>query len=230
MGCELPEHLRQYYLDVMGIDSWQLQQADATAIVEESVEHQSSQSLDAVNDTATGVDSWSELEHAVAACEECEALCQSRTQTIFGVGNRMADVMVIGEAPGADEDNLGEPFVGPAGQLLNAMLKAIQLQRQEVFTANVIKCRTPEDRDPLALETENCNAYLRQQISLIQPKVILAVGRVAAQALLVTDTAVGKLRGQSHQFDGIPVIVTYHPAYLLRKPSEKERRGKIFCR
>ena len=127
MGCELPEHLRQYYLDVMGIDSWQLQQADAAAIVEEPVEHQSSQSLDVVNDTTTGVDSWSDLEHAVAACEKCEPLCQSRTQTIFGVGNRMADVMVIGEAPGADEDNLGEPFVGPAGQLLNAMLKAIQL-------------------------------------------------------------------------------------------------------
>lgn len=217
MGCELPEHLRQYYLDAMGIVCWQEQENFSVTEIEEP------QTADSESMPNADSEQWLALEQAVAGCEKCDALCQSRTQTVFGVGNRQANLLVIGEAPGAEEDKQGEPFVGRAGQLLNAMLKAIGLERDEVFIANILKCRPPNNRDPLPQETENCSAYLRQQISLLQPKAILVVGRIAAQSLLATDTAIGKLRGKQYSYEGVPVIVTYHPAYLLRKPSEKRK-------
>jgi DNA polymerase len=133
--------------------------------------------------------------------------------------------MVVGEAPGADEDEQGEPFVGRAGQLLNSMLKAMGLQREQVFIANVMKCRPPQNRDPLPNEAACCKPYLQRQIELVNPKLILCVGRIAAQNLLNTDTPIGKLRGQIHRLGEAqrPVVVTYHPAYLLRSPGEKRR-------
>jgi DNA polymerase len=149
---------------------------------------------------------------------------------VFGVGNRQADVLVIGEAPGKDEDAQGEPFVGRAGQLLNAMLNAIDLKREQVFIANILKCRPPNNRDPSSEEAQNCSAYLQQQIALLQPKAIFVVGRIAAQNLLASELAIGKMRGQDYSFNGIPVIVTYHPAYLLRKPSEKRKSWQDLLR
>ncbi|HLA75794.1 MAG TPA: uracil-DNA glycosylase [Gammaproteobacteria bacterium] len=167
---------------------------------------------------------WQALERAVSVCTRCR-LHETRTQTVFGVGNRRADWMVIGEAPGAEEDRQGEPFVGRAGQLLNAMLKAIGLAREEVYIANILKSRPPHNRDPLPDEVAACEPYLLRQIELVQPKIILAVGRIAAQNLLKTDTKIGLLRGKRHTYPGtaIPLVVTYHPAYLLRAPAEKRK-------
>jgi uracil-DNA glycosylase len=169
-------------------------------------------------------DAWSVLAAEVKDCTKC-ALSASRTQTVFGVGNREAELMVIGEAPGADEDRQGEPFVGRAGQLLNAMLRALRMPREQVFIANVLKCRPPGNRDPLPEEVACCLGYLQRQVALVKPKLLLAVGRIAAQNLLATDTPIGKLRGQLHRFgdQSTPLVVTYHPAYLLRSPGEKRR-------
>lgn len=164
------------------------------------------------------------LRAEVAACTRC-ALSETRTRTVFGVGDRKAACMVIGEAPGADEDRLGEPFVGRAGRLLNEMLRAIGLARETVYIANIIKCRPPRNRDPQPVEVAACTPYLHAQIERIAPRVILAVGRVAAQDLLGTTEALSRLRGREHRFPGteLPVLVTYHPAYLLRSPREKRR-------
>ncbi len=163
---------------------------------------------------------WPELQVAVPSCTACE-LHKTRTQTVFGVGDHAAEWMIIGEAPGADEDQQGEPFVGRAGQLLNNMLRALGLQREQVFIANILKCRPPENRNPQPEEIVRCEAFLQRQVALVKPKVILAVGGVAAHNLLKVDTAVSKLRGQVHHYGETPLVVTYHPAYLLRKPSEK---------
>jgi len=165
---------------------------------------------------------WETLADAVRNCRLC-GLCETRTQTVFGVGNRGARLMVIGEAPGADEDRQGEPFVGRAGILLNAMLRAAGFERGEVYIANLMKCRPPQNRDPTDEEAGRCLPYLQRQIELVDPEAILCVGRIAAHRLLDTDTPIGKLRGRVHQLDGRPVIVTYHPAYLLRSPSEKRK-------
>lgn len=166
---------------------------------------------------------WEELESAVKNCTLCP-LHQTRTQGVFGVGNRNAQWMVIGEAPGADEDRQGEPFVGRAGQLLTTMLKAIGLKREQVFIANILKSRPPNNRDPKPEEVRACLPYLFRQIELVNPRLILCVGRIAAQTLLETDTAIGKMRGQLHRIAGNrPMIVTYHPAYLLRSPGEKRK-------
>lgn len=166
---------------------------------------------------------WEELVRTVQACTLCP-LHASRTQAVFGVGNRSAQWMVIGEAPGADEDRQGEPFVGRAGQLLNSMLKAIGFARSDVFIANILKSRPPNNRDPRPEEVQACIPYLFRQIELIDPKLILCVGRIAAQTLLQTDTPIGKLRGKLHRIaGGRPMIVTYHPAYLLRSPGEKRK-------
>jgi DNA polymerase len=167
---------------------------------------------------------WDALEQAVRTCERC-SLHKTRTNTVFGVGNRNSEWMVIGEAPGADEDRQGEPFVGRAGQLLNSMLKALGHPREQVFIANILKCRPPGNRDPQPQEAECCTPYLSRQIELINPRIILCVGRIAAQTLLETDTPIGKLRGKVHTW-GVrkrPVVVTYHPAYLLRSPGEKRK-------
>jgi DNA polymerase len=221
----------------MGIISWQLQNltdaADSAVLKQQpDVPEQESVSTPVATqqpaaalpaESADVEARWKRLEQAVGSCEKCEALCASRTQTVFGVGNHQAELFVIGEAPGRDEDQQGEPFVGRAGQLLNAMLKAIGLQREQVFIANILKCRPPDNRDPRPQEAANCSEFLRTQIDLVQPKVILVVGRIAAQNLLATQQAIGKLRGRQHSYNGTPVIVTYHPAYLLRKPSEKRK-------
>ena len=167
---------------------------------------------------------WEPLADEVRACTQC-GLHAGRTQTVFGVGNRHAELLVVGEAPGAEEDRQGEPFVGRAGQLLNSMLRAMRAPRQTVYIANVLKCRPPGNRDPAPDEVRCCLPYLQRQIDLIAPVLMLAVGRIAAQSLLATDTPIGKLRGAVHRFGtrGTPLIVTYHPAYLLRSPSEKRK-------
>jgi uracil-DNA glycosylase family 4 len=165
---------------------------------------------------------WDELASEVATCTACP-LHQGRTQTVFGVGNRAAEWMFIGEAPGEQEDLQGEPFVGRAGQLLNEMIRAIGLRREDVYIANVLKCRPPKNRDPAPEEAAACEGYLKAQLALVKPKIILAVGRIAAQNLLKTATPIGKLRGQVHDYEQTPLVVTYHPAYLLRSQTEKRR-------
>ncbi len=165
---------------------------------------------------------WDGLAAVVAGCRAC-GLCETRTQTVFGVGDRHARLMVIGEAPGAEEDRQGEPFVGRAGQLLDRMLEAIGLSREQVYIANVLKCRPPGNRDPRAEEVVACRGWLDRQIALVQPELILAVGGVAAKNLLETDEAVGRLRRRVHHYRETPLRVTYHPAYLLRRPEEKAK-------
>jgi uracil-DNA glycosylase family 4 len=171
---------------------------------------------------AADVAGWDELAEAVRGCRLC-GLCETRTQTVFGVGNRSARLMVVGEAPGAEEDRQGEPFVGRAGLLLNAMLRAAGFERRDVYIANVLKCRPPHNRDPSDEEAGRCLPYLRRQIELVDPDVILCVGRIAAQRLLGTDQPIGRLRGRVHDLGGVPVVATYHPAYLLRSPGEKRK-------
>lgn len=165
---------------------------------------------------------WKGLKIRVAECEAC-GLQKSRTKTVFGVGDQTADLMVIGEAPGADEDRKGEPFVGRAGQLLNGMLKAMGLSREQVFIANILKCRPPDNRDPRSDEVQKCEPFLQRQVALVKPKVILAVGRVAAHNLLKSDETLGRMRGKKFSYNGIPVVVSYHPAYLLRSPEQKAK-------
>ncbi|MFC4251905.1 uracil-DNA glycosylase [Sinimarinibacterium flocculans] len=173
---------------------------------------------------------WSGLRATVKDCQACK-LCATRTQTVFGVGSETSPLMVVGEGPGADEDAQGEPFVGRAGKLLDEMLKAIGRSRkqaapeQAVFIANVVKCRPPGNRDPEADEVEACRPYLDRQIELVKPKLIVALGRVAAQRLLATDAPLSRLRGPLHRYGPTqtPVFVTYHPAYLLRSPREKAK-------
>jgi len=167
---------------------------------------------------------WETVKAEVLTCTRC-SLHSTRTQGVFGVGNRRAEWLVIGEAPGAEEDRRGEPFVGRAGQLLNAMLAAIGLPREQVFIANVLKSRPPNNRDPKPDEVAACLPYLMRQIALLQPRLMLAVGRIAAQNLLATDVPLGRLRGQLHSFGELntPLIVTYHPAYLLRTPADKRK-------
>jgi DNA polymerase len=166
---------------------------------------------------------WEPLQEQVRSCRRC-GLCESRTQTVFGVGDHGAQLMVVGEAPGADEDRQGEPFVGRAGQLLNSMLRAAGFHREQVYIANILKCRPPNNRDPQPAEVAECLPYLHRQIELVGPRLILCVGRIAAQNLLATDTPIGRLRGCVHRLPaGQPVVVTYHPAYLLRSPGEKRK-------
>jgi DNA polymerase len=197
-------------LDEMGIDVW-VRQKPVT-------------SDRAPRASAPVSPDWERLRAEVAACTRC-ALHRTRTQTVFGVGDTAARWMIIGEAPGADEDRQGEPFVGAAGQLLNEMLRAVGLARTDVFIANILKCRPPENRDPNPTEVSACADYLAQQVRLIAPQLILAVGRIAAQSLLCQDVPVGRLRGRPHAYGptGIPLIVTYHPAYLLRSPGQKRK-------
>ena len=216
MALTSKQHSEQLaYLTTMGIPLWAPQS-------QELVSTHTRQNLD--NSEATDSLSWSELQAQVETCAACE-LHKTRTNVVFGVGNQQADLLIIGEAPGADEDKQGEPFVGRAGQLLNAMLQSIGFARHSVYIANILKCRPPNNRDPKPEEAEQCAGYLYQQIRLLQPKVIVAVGRIAAQRLLKTDTALGKLRGRVHQLPETqtPFIVTYHPAYLLRSPLDKRK-------
>ena len=166
---------------------------------------------------------WIEIKQAVPACTAC-GLHKSRTQTVLGVGDENADWMLIGEAPGAEEDRLGEPFVGQAGKLLDNMLASIGLRRGEnVYIANVLKCRPPGNRNPEPGEVEKCTPFLKQQIALIRPKLIVAMGRFAAQTLLASDATIASLRGRVYRYEGVPLIVTYHPAYLLRTLPDKAK-------
>lgn len=207
----------QYYLQTMGIDVFQLKDSPESKI-EAYPDLKTTSVEQAVHDD------WKILRKEVAHCIQCE-LHKGRTQTVFGTGDVNADWMIIGEAPGAEEDRQGAPFVGRAGKLLTAMLNAMGLMRDEVFIANILKCRPPNNRDPRPEEVRQCETYLKRQITLIAPKIIIAVGRVAAQNLLKVDTPIGKMRGVRYEYPGtnIPVVVTYHPAYLLRSPREKRK-------
>ena len=208
------EHQRQAYLRALGIDVWKPR--DATDADEP---HQSA---------VTGGMDWSELRDCVATCTQC-SLAASRTNTVFGVGNPDADWLIIGEAPGAEEDRRGEPFVGRAGKLLDEMLRAIGESRDTVFIANILKCRPPNNRDPKPEEASACRQYLDRQIELVRPKIILAVGKIAAQNLLASNEPVGRMRGRVHHLGGTPLVVTYHPAYLLRSPSQKNKSWSDLC-
>jgi len=193
----------------------------------ENVPHPPEPLLGALPATApppvAGLD-WEALQTRVAGCVACAELAPRRAQTVFGVGDPEADWLFIGEAPGAEEDRLGEPFVGRAGQLLDNMLAALDLARGEnVYIANILKCRPPGNRDPRTEEAAACRPFLDRQIALIAPRVVVALGRVAAQALLDTDAPLGRLRGAAHAYGGIPLVVTYHPAYLLRSPADKAK-------
>ena len=210
------EHRRRAYLEALGIDVWVPN--DLAAPAEENLPIQAD---------ANALD-WAQLRDAVSTCTRCP-LSESRTQTVFGVGNEAADWLIVGEAPGAEEDRRGEPFVGPAGKMLDEMLRAAGQSREQVFIANILKCRPPNNRDPHAEEAQACRGYLERQIALINPRIILAVGRIAAQALLATDTPVGQLRGKLHHLGDIPLVVTYHPAYLLRSPTQKRKSWDDLC-
>jgi uracil-DNA glycosylase len=183
----------------------------------------------AMKPLADGVErmDWAALQETAAACQACD-LCAQRKKSVFGVGNVQANWMVIGEAPGEEEDAQGEPFVGQSGQLLDNMLKAVGLSRKAqgdagVYIANAIKCRPPGNHNPSAQELATCAPYLARQVALVQPKIILLMGRFAVQSVLQTTEPLGKLRGQVHTHQGVPVVVTYHPAYLLRNPADKAK-------
>ena len=176
---------------------------------------------------------WPALREAVAGCQAC-GLCKSRRNTVFGVGDMQADWMIVGEAPGENEDRQGEPFVGAAGQLLDNMLRAVGRSRegegaQGTYIANVLKCRPPANRNPLPEEVAKCEPYLVRQVELVKPRVIVAMGRFAVQSLLKTTEPIGRLRGRVHRYEGVPVIVTYHPAYLLRTPGDKGKAWADLC-
>ena len=183
---------------------------------------------------------WDELKAAVAGCQAC-GLCATRTQTVFGVGSAQSQWLVVGEAPGEQEDLKGEPFVGAAGRLLDQMLQALHLTRklpapgetllpaQQVYIANTLKCRPPGNRNPQAEELQQCEAFLQRQLQLLQPRIILAMGRFAVQSLLRSSEPIGKLRGRVHHYQGVPLVVTYHPAYLLRNPLDKAKAWADLC-
>jgi DNA polymerase len=215
------ETARRAYLQALEVDVWALRGSAAEEISDQA-DNASLQESTLLN--------WSELRDEVVACTLC-SLHKTRTQSVFGVGSESADWMIIGEAPGAEEDRRGEPFVGRAGKLLDEMLRSVGLARESVFIANMLKCRPPNNRDPAVDEAASCRAYLDRQIALIAPKLILAVGRIAAQHLLETDAPLGRLRGQKHYLnDGqVPVVVTYHPAYLLRSPTQKRKAWQDLC-
>lgn len=215
------EAQRRAYLEALGVDVWTLRgsASDEKAATTDDDSLQESKIV-----------SWSELRDKVSACTLC-SLHRTRTQTVFGVGSESADWMIIGEAPGAEEDRRGDPFVGRAGKLLDEMLRAVGLARDSVFITNLLKCRPPNNRDPTVDEAASCRAYLDRQIALLSPKLILVVGRIAAQHLLETDAPLGRLRGQKHYLNNgqLPVVVTYHPAYLLRSPTQKRKAWQDLC-
>ena len=228
--------LRNQSLRAMGIPVWVRRRAEGaaragsgeaiTAVVANPVEVVQKPASVSVPATAD----WESLAESVRLCKRC-GLHATRTQTVFGVGRRDAALMVIGEAPGAEEDRQGEPFVGPAGQLLNAMLRAIKLRREDVYIANILKCRPPNNRDPKPEEAATCTPYLNRQIELLRPRVMLGLGRIAGQWLLQSELSIGRLRGQVAQYGdaGVPLVVTYHPAYLLRSPLAKAKAWQDLC-
>jgi uracil-DNA glycosylase family 4 len=216
----------------MGLKVWGPPASNAPAIEPESPAPVKASS--ATQDTAVAKMQWPELRAAVENCRAC-GLCESRRNTVFGVGNPHAHWMIVGEAPGEQEDLKAEPFVGAAGQLLDAMLRALNLTRasdtpeRQVYIANTLKCRPPGNRNPQPQELERCEPFLQRQLELVQPRLILAMGRFAVQALLRSDEPVGRLRGRVHSYQGVPLVVTYHPAYLLRNPADKARAWDDLC-
>ena len=196
-----------YYLDKLGIIPWTLKKSEPTT---SSVKYTSNQ------------DNWENIQTCVKNCTACD-LHKTRTQTVFGTGNREARLMFIGEAPGAEEDKQGKPFVGRAGLLLTEMLRSIGFSREDVYIANILKCRPPHNRNPEALEVERCTPFLKQQIELIKPALLVALGRVASHFLLNTSASLSSMRGKSFEFNHIPLRVMYHPAYLLRNPIDKAK-------
>lgn len=206
---------KKRYLNEMGIDVWQKKD-----VVEKGV---------VLMDTGGDFDNLNDLKQSVLNCTLCD-LCKTRKNVVFGVGDENAEIMFIGEAPGANEDLKGEPFVGRAGMLLNAMASSIGLKREEVYIANILKCRPPNNRDPSPKEVKLCTGYLQRQIELVNPRVLIAVGRIAAQFLLSTDESMAKLRGNTYSYGSknTPLVVTYHPAYLLRSPGEKKKAYQDF--
>lgn len=217
------DHRRHHYLRAMQVDVWQRREPAAKP---PGTGAGAEPGLAPSGDVSRM--GLVELEATVSGCRRC-ALHGGRTRTVFGTGAADARCMIIGEAPGAEEDARGEPFVGRAGQLLNAMLRAVGMSREAVYIANIVKCRPPKNRDPKAEEMAACAPYLRRQIALVKPRVILAVGRVAAQHLAGATIPIGRMRGQSYFYEStdddsrIPIVVTYHPAYLLRSPLEKRK-------
>jgi DNA polymerase len=187
------------------------------------------QAEDPARSAAIELMQWDALAQAVASCEAC-GLCAGRRNTVFGVGDTQADWLIVGEAPGENEDLQGEPFVGQAGKLLDNMLKSLGLDRKrKVYIANVLKCRPPGNRNPEPSEVAQCEPFLRRQVQLLQPKIILAMGRFAVHSLLGTDEPIGKLRGRRHEYMGVPLIVTYHPAYVLRNLPDKAKAWADLC-
>ena len=197
----MPSHTQQrhHYLAAMGIPLWESKPIKSQ-------------------------DSWEALQPTALHCTAC-SLHQTRTQVVFGMGNHKAKLMLIGEAPGLYEDQQGEPFVGRAGQLLNAMLQSIHLERTDVYVANILKCRPPNNRDPQAHEMQTCVSFLNRQIALVQPQLLLAVGHIAAHYLLKTEQSLSEYRKKTHCYGNrqIPLVVTYHPEYLLRTPRDKAK-------
>jgi uracil-DNA glycosylase family 4 len=219
---------RLHYLEAMGIDVWVRRLPHDRESVLDPISYQADGAeeeptlVKPMPETPELFDNWQMLQNEVAVCRQCD-LCENRTQTVFGSGNPAANWMIIGEAPGQSEDQQGLPFVGVAGQLLTEMLRAIGLAGEDVFITNILKCRPPNNRDPHKDEVTACHSYLARQIEAIKPKIILAVGRIAAQNLLNSDKTIGQLRGQVHDLNGIPLVVVYHPAYLLRSLLEKRK-------
>ena len=238
---------RPRYLKALGIEAWQRRGADVAAtapVIPEPaaalaaspllqpaaaavpvVEVRAPQPAEAPRAPIVAAAGWDELQAQVASCTRCR-LCETRTKTVFGVGPLRSPLMVVGEGPGADEDAQGEPFVGRAGKLLDEMLRALgRARKSDTKISNVGNCRPPRNSEPAEDEAESCRPFLEQQLKTIKPKLIVALGRVAAQRLLVTDTPIGKMRGQTYQWgpDQTPLMVTYHPAYLLRNPGEKAK-------
>jgi len=234
---------RELFLEEMGLTPlWRLKTSqveateDASAVAVETIAATTQPSAGV--DASVGADDraariarmdWTELKAAVAACAAC-GLRKTCTQTVFGIGDEKADWLLVGEAPGAEEDARGQPFVGQAGRLLDSMLAGIGLKRGEnVYIANVLKCRPPGNRNPAPLEVAQCAPHLMRQVELIQPKLILAMGRFACQTLLETDASIASLRGRLHRYQGVPLIVTYHPAYLLRSLADKAKAWEDLC-
>jgi DNA polymerase len=177
---------------------------------------------ESVSDSRTGTETLADVEAEARGCTACD-LCRERTKVVFGVGNPDARLMFIGEGPGRDEDLRGEPFVGAAGQVLDRIIVAMGLQRPEVYIANAVKCRPPRNRNPEPRELAACRHFLLRQVALIKPELVVVLGRVAAQVILDSDAPLGRLRGRFHDWNGIPVMCTYHPAYLLRNPADKRK-------
>ena len=234
---------RALFLEEMGLTPlWRLKDRDAAAPAEEAPQRVAAApvaaaSADAAPPAVSAEDragriarmDWGELKAEVAACTAC-GLRKTCTQTVFGVGDEQADWLLVGEAPGAEEDARGEPFVGQAGKLLDGMLAGIELKRGEnVYIANVLKCRPPGNRNPEHAEVERCSPLLLRQVELIRPRLILAMGRFACQTLLATDASIASLRGRVHRYQGVPLIVTYHPAYLLRNLPDKAKAWEDLC-